>query len=250
MFLARGELGQVAEHRCRLRCGPLVLTARELRAPDAEAALARLCEIYWLPLYAFVRRQGYDHHRAQDLTQAFFEHLFERPWLSGVDRQKGRFRTFLLCALSNFLINERERHSSLKRGGAVRQFISWDAQLAESRLGDAPSTEAQPGVEFDRLWAGALVEKALGALQEDYGRCGKAELFQRLSPLMTCPVPAGLYAELAASLGMSEGAVRVALHRLVHRFGELLRGEVAQTVADPKDIDEELREVLKAWSRE
>lgn len=228
----------------------VILTARDCQSPDAQVALARLCQVYWFPLFAFVRRQGYDHHQAQDLTQGFFEHLFERAWLEGIDKQKGRFRTFLLCALSNFLVNEREKHLSLKRGGAIQQFVSWDFELAESRLGEAPATGANPGIEFDRLWACALVEKALAALEQEYSRCGKRELFQTLSPFMTGPVPAGFYADAATKSHMTEGALRIAMHRLLQRFGELLRAEVVNTVADSEDVDEELREVLKAWGQQ
>src|SRR4051794_36230445 len=148
----------------------LVLTARDLQSPESQAALAKLCEIYWFPLYAFVRRQGHDHHQAQDLTQGFFEHLFGRDWLTGVGKEKGRFRSFLLCALANYLNNEREKERTQKRGGGRDQFVSWDAQLGEARFQE-PLIEGDPSREFDRLWACALVERAMALLRDEYARC-------------------------------------------------------------------------------
>ena len=227
----------------------LVLTARDLQSPDAHAALAKLCEIYWFPLYAFVRRHGHNHHEAQDLTQAFFERLFKRAWLEGVGKEKGRFRTFLLCSLSNFLINEREKKLSLKRGGAVQEFVSWDAELAESRLGEISGSPIDPALEFERLWACSLVERALEALKNEYGRAGKDALFATLSQFMSRPVPPNFYAEAAPQLQMTEGALRTAMTRFLHRFGDVLRAEVEATVAEPSDVGDELREILKAWAR-
>jgi DNA-directed RNA polymerase specialized sigma24 family protein len=227
----------------------LVLTARDVQSPDTQAALAKLCEIYWYPLYAFVRRQGRDHHQAQDLTQGFFEYLFQREWLKNVDKEKGRFRTFLLRALSNFLCNEREKAHSLKRGGPAQQLLSWDAKTAESRLKLEPAAEHDPAIDFDRLWTCAIVEKAIDTLSNEYARCGKDNIFIALSPFLTRPVEPGCYAEMAGRLRMTEGALRIAMHRLVLRFGELLRLEVAQTVTDPASVDEELRDILRSWAR-
>ena len=228
----------------------LVLSARDLQSPGAQAALAKLCEIYWFPLYAFVRRQGHEHHQAQDLTQGFFEYPFKRAWLEGVSREKGRFRTFLLRALSNFMINEREKELSLKRGGAVEQFVSWDAELAETRLSQTPALETEPTPEFERLWACALVEKALAALKQEYIRNEKPRLFVTLLPFMTRPVPPGFYERAAADLQMTEGALRTARTRFLQSFGELLRAEVLATVGEPTDVEDELRQVLKAWARQ
>ncbi len=234
----------------------IVLTARNGERKAARAALADLCKVYWRPLYVFVRRQGHEHHEAEDLTQGFFEHLLERDWLAGVDRSRGKFRSFLLSALSNHLHNERERIGALKRGGGVREFVSWERDRAQETEGDGerragwrePALEPQQVLEFDRLWACALVEKALAGLEEEYRRCGKAGLFAALSPFMTRTMPAGVYADLADRLKMSEGALRIAMHRLVQRFGERLRNDVAQTVANPDTVNEELREVLRAWA--
>jgi DNA-directed RNA polymerase specialized sigma24 family protein len=225
-----------------------VLAARDLHSRDSETALATLCEIYWFPLYAFVRRQGYDHHRAQDLTQAFFEHLLSREWLAGVGKEKGRFRSFLLCALSNYLNGAREKDHAQKRGGGPQQFVSWDAEAGEGRLNLEASSQYDPLTEFDRRWAAALVERSLSLLRDEYTRCGKSPLFNVLSPFMTRPVTAGFYAQAAAEFRTSEGALRISMHRLLQRFGELLRAEVAHTVADPASAEDELREVLKAWA--
>ena len=226
----------------------LVLSARDVKSPNAQTALAQLCEIYWYPLYAFVRRQGFDHHQAEDLTQGFFQHLFERDWLGGVDQQKGRFRTFLLCALSNFVNNERAKGNALKRGGGIQQFVRWDAETGESRLNQEGALETDPALDFDRLWACALVEKGLAALKDEYSRCEKSELFAAFSPYMTRPIPPGFYSETAARLRTTEGALRIAMHRFLQQFGDLVRAAVAQTVADPQSVDEELRDVLKAWA--
>jgi len=228
----------------------LVLTARDLGSSDAQGSLAKLCETYWLPLHTFVRGQGVDHHRAEDLTQAFFAHLLDRPWLAGVDRAKGRFRTFMLHALCNFLNNERAKDRTLKRGGNVREFVPYESERTEGQPGPEPTLDPTALLEFDRQWACALVQKALAAVEQDYGRCDKTDLFQALSPYMVCPVPVGHYADASARLNMTEGALRVAMHRLLRRFGELLRVQVAWTVAGPEAVDEELREVLKAWARE
>jgi DNA-directed RNA polymerase specialized sigma24 family protein len=228
----------------------LILTAQDREAPDAQVALSRLCEMYWYPLYVFIRRQGRDHHQAQDLTQGFFEHLFKHDWLASVSRDKGRFRTFLLCSLSHYVTNERARELTVKRGGQISQFVSWEQDLAESRYRAEPETTANSGYEFDRLWGCVVADKAFALLKDEYRRCGKADFFETLSPFMTRPIPAGFYADAAPRLNTTEGALRIALHRLLQRFGELLRAEVAQTVAEPAQVDDELREVLMAWSRE
>src|SRR5437879_9729981 len=140
----------------------LVLSARDLESPDSQAALAKLCEIYWYPLYWFIRCKGNDHHRAQDLAQGFFEHLLSRQWLQGVGREKGRFRTFLLCALSNFLVNEHASRGALKRGGAVVQFVSWEEGVAKSRYEGQAAAGPDLNLEFEigrascreRVWIG------------------------------------------------------------------------------------------------
>ena len=225
----------------------LILTARDFGSPDAQAALGKLCETYWYPLYAFVRRHGKNHHEAQDLIQGFFEHLFQREWLNNVDKGKGRFRSFLLSSLVNFLHNEREKISTIKRGGAEK-FVSWDAEEAESRQKAEPALTADPQLEYERLWALVLVEKALSALESEYSRCGKAELFRVLVPYMTRPIPPRYYAEAGERLGMNEGAMRTAMHRFLPRFGEKLRAQVADTIADQADVESELREVLRHWA--
>jgi hypothetical protein len=140
-----------------------------------------------------------NHHEGQDLTQGFFERLFKRSWLDGVGKEKGRFRTFLLCALSNFLINEREKQLSLKRGGAVEEFVLWDAELAESRLTEMSGSKMDPVMEFERLWACSLIERALAILKNEYDRCGKDALFATLSQFMSRPVPPNFYGDAATN---------------------------------------------------
>lgn len=225
----------------------LIMAARDASGSGQEAALARLCEIYWHPLYAFVCRQHFTPHQAEDLTQAFFEQLFERAWLDGVDRQKGRFRSFLLCALSNFLNSERAKQRALKRGGSYRELLSLD----QPDCGEVPDDSAMPApsLEFARDWACALVNKAMDDLEHEYRRCHKLPLFHVLSPFMARPVPEGFYDQQSSRLNMTEGALRVAMHRIIRRFGELLRAQVASTVASPELIEDELREVIQAWAR-
>lgn len=218
----------------------VVLAAGDAEHPHADRALATLCQTYWMPLYAFVRRRGYAADDAADLVQDFFARMLERSLLGQADRDRGRFRTFLLAALSHFLANEWNRQRTLKRGGAQPP-ISWDAQAAEHRyLREAAETET-PATAFDRHWAEALLQRALDQLRRHYAAIGKADLFGALEPCLSGENLAPSYRELAGRLGLSEGALRVAAHRLRRGFGEILRLEVAHTVATPTEIDDELR---------
>ena len=226
----------------------LVFTAGEGRSPESLEALGKLCEAYWYPLYSFVRRRGNDHHRAQDLTQGFFESLLRQDWLKNVGPERGRFRTFLLCSITHFLSNEHEKEQAIKRGGQ-QQFVSWDAEEAENRYASEPITDADETLEYERKWACLMVERATRSLEDEYRRCGKALLFQLLFPYVARPVPIGFYAEATGRFNMSESALKVALHRLIPRFGQVLRSEVARTVSNIEMVDEELREIVKAWAR-
>jgi len=218
----------------------LVLAAGDAENPQSGKALATLCQTYWMPLYAFVRRRGYSAADAEDLVQEFFARLLERNFLGQADRDRGRFRTFLLSALSHFVANEWNRQRTLKRGGA-QPSVSWDAQSAEDRyLQEGADTET-PATAFDRHWAEALLERALDQLRRQYAAIGKADLFQTLEPCLSGDGLAASYRETAAQLGMSEGTLRVAAHRLRRGFGEMLRLEVAHTVTGPAEIDDELR---------
>jgi RNA polymerase sigma factor (sigma-70 family) len=225
----------------------VVLDACTRDFEKAAAALHRLCSIYWYPIYAFVRRRGSDVHEAEDLTQAFFEHLLERQTLQKVDQDKGKFRSFLLAALTNFLNNEWDKRRTLKRGGQ-RQIISLDEAAAEGLYRNELAGNLSPEKLFDRRWAALLVEKVLALLREENQPGSNRGLLARLEPLLTQDVTPGLYAQLATEFGVNEGAVKVALHRLRRRFGELLRREVALTVADAAALDEEIRYLFSAIS--
>ncbi|MGA2246262.1 MAG: sigma-70 family RNA polymerase sigma factor [Verrucomicrobiota bacterium] len=213
----------------------------------SAAALHRLCSAYWYPIYAYIRRRGSDAHEAEDLTQSFFAYLLEGQVLKKADQHKGRFRSFLLAAVSNFLNNEWDKRQTLKRGGQ-RQIISLDEATAEGLYRSEPAGNLTPEKLFDRQWAAMLVEKVLVLLREEYAAANNAGLLARLEPLLTQEIPPGLYTRLAGEFSMNEGAVKVALHRLRRRFGELLRREVGCTVADATSLEEEIRYLFSAIS--
>jgi RNA polymerase sigma factor (sigma-70 family) len=218
----------------------VVLQAGAHDSPQAAAALESLCDAYWYPLYSYVRRQGHSPHDAEDLTQAFFAHLLALNYLRLADRNRGRFRTFLLAAFKNFLINEWKQANRQKRG-AGQPAVSLDEVLAESRFAAEPTVAQPPDTHYDRAWAATLMERALAALRAEFERSDKQDQFERLKSYVWGEKNALSYAEMAAQLGQTEGAVKVAVHRLRQRYGELLRAEVAQTVATPVEVDEELR---------
>jgi RNA polymerase sigma-70 factor (ECF subfamily) len=225
----------------------VVLGAGQTDLAAATAALERLCRTYWYPIYAFIRRRGSDPHEAEDLTQSFFAFLLEKESLKKVDRRKGRFRTFLLAALMNFLANEWDKRQTLKRGGQS-QIVSLDETVAEELYCREAVESVTPETLFERRWAWALVEQVLARLKEEYAAANKDRLFASLEPALTREVAPGTLVQFAAELGMSEGAVKVALHRLRRRFGELLRSEIAHTVASPEEIDDEIRHLFAAIS--
>lgn len=225
----------------------VVLEAGKGDLPRSAAAMEKLCRRYWYPIYAFVRRRGHDRQAAEDLTQAFFAHLLDQETLKKVDSSKGKFRTFLLASLTNFLANEWDKRQSWKRGGR-HQTISLDEAGAEELYRHEPVEPATPEKLFDRRWALTLVAEVIARLQEEYTAQKKAPLFAQLEPALTGELAPGWHAESAALLGMSEGAVRVALHRLRRRFGQLLRQEIAQTVTGPAEVDEEIRQLFSALS--
>lgn len=212
----------------------------------SREALEWLCVTYWYPLYAFVRRQGHDAHAASDLTQSFFLSLIERSSLRQIDPRLGKFRAFLLASIKNFLSHELERENALKRRADSPAF-QVDLEAAERRYVHEPHDELGPEELFQARWARAVLDRALRRMSEEHETAGKQDIFRRLRAHLTdVELP---YDRTAAALDMTEGAVRVAVHRLRRRLGELLREEVAQTVADPADIDEELRDLLKAAGR-
>jgi RNA polymerase sigma factor (sigma-70 family) len=208
-------------------------------------ALSHLCRIYWYPLYAFVRRNGHSPHDAQDLTQEFFRRLLGKDYLAAADPARGRFRSFLLSALKHFLANEWDRSHAQKRGGG-NALISLDDVEAEARYALEPVDNCSPDKLFERRWATILLDQVLARLRRDYAAAGKAELYDVLKECLTFESATALYTELAARLNMSEGAVKVAVHRLRARYRELLREEIAQTVSSPAEVEEEIRQLFTA----
>jgi RNA polymerase sigma-70 factor (ECF subfamily) len=218
----------------------LVLAAQDPSAPRAEEALADLCQRYWYPVYSYVRGQGHSADDALDLTQGFFARLLEKEYLRQVDRDRGRFRAFLLTACRHFLSNARDHQRAQKRGGRVRT-ISIDATAAEDRLRLEPRHDLTPEKEFERRWALTLIADVLADLRREMDLRGKAHTFDALRPfLVDAPAP-DAYAAAARELGSNEGAVRVAVHRLRRQFRERLRDEIARTVDTNDSVDDERR---------
>jgi RNA polymerase sigma factor (sigma-70 family) len=225
----------------------VVLAAGRSDSSHARDALAHLCQIYWYPLYAYVRRQGHSPEDAQDLTQEFFARFLEKSYLDDVDRAKGKFRSFLLASLKHFLANEWDRAKALKRGGG-RAFISLDDQSGETRYGLEPADSLSADKIFERRWALTLLEQVLAHLRTEYMARGKTRLFDELKICLTGEKSSIPYAELGSKVGMTEGAVKVAVHRLRQRYRELLRAEIGKTVASPEEVDQELRYLFAALS--
>jgi RNA polymerase sigma-70 factor (ECF subfamily) len=212
------------------------------------AALGKLYCAYWYPIYSFIRwRRRCGHHEAEDLTQAFFVHLVEAETVKRADREKGRFRTFLLGALEKFLINDWKLQRRIKRGGQC-QTISIDEAVAEGRYGCEPADSDTPDKAFDRPWAATLLGQVLDRLRKEYVETGTTEIFEELKSTLSGKGATGSYAETAAKLGKSETAVRVAVHRLRAKFRRVLREEVAQTVCTAGEVDDEIRHLMSATS--
>jgi len=211
----------------------------------ARAALATLCEAYWYPLYAFVRRQGHSPHDAQDLTQEFFFRLLAKGWLSSVHREHGKFRSWLLASVKHFLANEWDRANTIKRGGQTT-FVPFDAESAEKRYRYEPTNPSSPERLFDRRWALTLLDRVLDRLCNEMTEAGKVAQFEALKGTLAGEKTP--YAAIAVALNSTEGAVKVAVHRLRERYRELLRNEIAQTVASPEEVDEELRGLFAVLS--
>ena len=225
----------------------LVLTAARRNAPEAGAALEELCRTYWYPLYAYVRRQGNTREDAEDLTQSFFLRLFEKNYLEGLQSDKGKFRAFLLAALKHFLANEWDRATRKKRGGDATM-LSLDWQDADTRYQIEPADNVTPDKLYDRLWAVTLLERVIARLREETSAEGESRLFEVLSPFLTIGKSAIPYAEAASALGLTEPAARVAVHRLRRRYREFLRNEIAQTLSNPANVEEEMRALFTAFS--
>jgi RNA polymerase sigma factor (sigma-70 family) len=212
---------------------------------DQEKALDKLCQTYWYPLYAFIRRRGYDTPDAQDLTQDFFAQLLKGDMLKKVDQERGKFRSFLLASLKNFLANDWDRNHALKRGGKV-SIISWDAQAAEDRYRDEPYHQLTPEKIFEQSWALAVIKTVLERLKEEYGSADKGQLFELIQPILTGDSSTESYVSIASQLGMTEGAVKMAVLRMRRHFAYLLRAEISQTVSDSRELEEEVRHLFTA----
>jgi RNA polymerase sigma-70 factor (ECF subfamily) len=223
----------------------LVLSAGHRGSASAAEALANLCANYWYPLYAHVRRRGHDAEQAQDLVQGFFARLLEKDFLQAVDQQRGRFRSFLLAALDHFLAKEWRREQAQKRGGG-RMALPLDLQGSEERYLREPSHELTAARIYERQWALTLIERALAALRDEFAEGGKLAQFDQLKPYLGGDEGTVPYRELGTALHMSEGAVKVAVHRMRRRCRELLRAEIAHTVAGPEELQEELRDLFAA----
>jgi RNA polymerase sigma factor (sigma-70 family) len=225
----------------------VVLAAGKHSTPQSDGALEELCRTYWFPLYAYVRRRGYTKEDAEDSVQAFFARFLAKNYLAGLSAERGRFRAFLLASLKHFLINEWKKSQRLKRGsGEIALSLDW--QTADTKFQVAATNEPSPDKAFDREWALALLAKVIERLQKECEADGKAKLFERLKIFLTADKTGTAQAEAAKALGMEEGTVRVAIHRLRKRYRELLRAEIAQTLADAADVDEEMRALFGAFS--
>lgn len=218
----------------------VVVEAGQQNSPRASEAIAQLCNTYWYPLYAYVRRKGYGVPDAQDLTQEFFARLLAGNYVGAADRRKGKFRSFLLGTFEHFLAKEWRRAHAEKRGGG-RSLCSLDALDAEHRYQLEPADELTAERMFDRRWAEVLLSQARARLREECQAEGKGLLFERVEPLLSGDGAAGSYVEIGGSLGMSESAFKMAVHRLRRRYGELVRAEIAQTVSTLEAAKEELR---------
>lgn len=223
----------------------VVVSAGHQSSPDAETALETLCRTYWYPLYAFARRRGSSPEDAADLTQEFFARLLEKEFLRSADREKGRFRSFLLTMFKRFLSKEHDRAQALKRGGGRRR-MSIDVEVGEQRYGYEPTDDWTPEALFERRWALTLLEQVINRLQGDYDAKGKRPLFDLCKPFLTGSGSGPPYEEIARELAMNETAVRVAVHRLRERYREMLQQEVSQTIAETDAVEDELNHLRAA----
>jgi RNA polymerase sigma-70 factor (ECF subfamily) len=226
----------------------VVLTAGRRDTTRAQDALAKLCQTYWYPLYAYVRRRGYSPEDAQDLTQEFFARLLERQSLASADPNRGRFRSFMLGVMNHFLADEWNRARAQKRGGGAT-LLPLQFDTAETRYGHEPADKTTPEQNYERRWAMTLLEEVLRRLAEEYKQEGRAELFAELNPCLVGERTSQPYAALAARLGVNEGTIKSAVHRLRQRYRQLLRDEIANTVAEPGEVDAELQHLFTILSR-
>ncbi len=225
----------------------MVLTARDRSSGEAEAAMERLCRAYWPPLYAFIRREGLASEDARDLTQEFFHRLVWKEWLGQLQHQRGKFRSFLLTFLKHFLSDQRDHAGALKRGGRQTQ-LSLDQFEGDERERFEPPERWTAELRHEQAWAHALITRAADRLREEYVSHGQAALFDELKDRQPSEHGAESYAQLSARFGLTEAAVKSAMHRLRRRHREILREEIARTVASPAEVDGEIRHLLSVIS--
>ena len=226
----------------------IVVAAAATTEPRAHAALSELCRIYWRPIYAFLRRSGYDSHDAQDMTQSFFQHLLENETLQRVSREKGRFRSFLIGVLKRCLAREEMQRHTLKRGEGA-QFISTDELQSEELHHLRARYEAAPDEILDARWAGVILERALETVRRKCAAEDKADVFGMLSPFLGGNKSHVTYQEVANQMGVELGAVKTLIHRLRQQFADAVRWEVMQTVSAPHEVDDELRQLRRVFAR-
>ena len=218
----------------------MVRLASDRSRDEGREALAAFCRQYWYPVYAFIRRRGFSEEEAADLTQGFFTRLLEKETLQAADPERGRFRTFLLTSCRNFLANEHDRVTAVKRGGGVPS-LSLDLENAEGRYASEPSHDLTAEKLFERRWALEMIARSIQQLRDEYGASGRAALFEALKPGLVGADAARPATSAAASLGMTEAALRKAAQRLRQRFGRILRDRIAETLHDPNDLEDEVR---------
>ena len=224
----------------------MIIVAGSQSNPEADKALEQLCRIYWYPLYAFVRRRGYPSEKAQDLTQEFFVKLLEKEFFGTADRNRGKFRTFLLAALKNFLAHQSEKERAAKRGGD-RIHFSIHAVEGEKRYLAEPIENMTPDKLYEKRWATTVIEQALQDLRTEYGQTGKQALFERLKDHVWGDKSVS-YAGIAEEFNMNEGSVKAAAFRLRKRFAQALRQVISNTVHSPEAVEEELKTLIEAFS--
>ncbi len=223
----------------------VVLAAAKPESPQSREALEQLCQAYWPPLYSYVRRQGFQPAEAEDLTQEFFARLLERNYVGHADPACGRFRTFLLTSLKRFLVSDWRRSRRQKRSGQAVVSL----EVLTANRGHEAANDLTPEELFEKLWALTLMDRVLALLHDEYGRAGKSELFDQLKGCVWGERVGASYTEIATSLGLTEGMIKVSVHRLRHRCRDLLRAEIARTVLRPEEIDDELHHLLAVFGR-
>lgn len=239
------NLGRGTDGRFSTTHWSMVLAAGDFASAGSRDALERLCRTYWFPLYTYLRRRGYDTHQAEDCTQAFFAGLLERGSLGRASPERGKFRSFLLSSLNYFLADERDRAGAQKRGGG-KDIVSLDIEDAETRYRLEPAHDLTPEKLFERSWSLTVLGNAMARLKTEFTKAGKLHTFECLKLHLPAGRGPASYETVAAKLGMSEAAVKAAVHRLRHRYRQLVRDEIAQTVSTPDQVDEEIRDLFAA----